>query len=149
MKNFTHSSSSNPISFPYFPLYFPSFFWMASSSAWAASSSSGNSMLRNRNKDECVTSRLPELPEVIRQLELSLDLRAQLLHLPPWLRVLAAHDLDDGCEHRHPHQDVDSAHQHVTGLVPANKVYNENILILQFCKSEIYPEQYLQILLLS
>ena len=36
--------------------------------------------------------------------------------------VLAAHYLDDGCEDGHAHQDVDGAHQHVAGLVPAHEV---------------------------
>ena len=68
------------------------------------------------------TSGFSELPEMIRQLELGLDLGPELLHLPPGLGVLPPHDLDDGGEDRHPHQDVDRADQHVARLVSANKI---------------------------
>ena len=59
---------------------------------------------------------------MIRELELSLDLGPELLHLPHALLVLPPHDLDDGGEDRHPHQDVDRADQHVARLVAAHKI---------------------------
>ena len=70
------------------------------------------------------TSSLAQLSQMICQLQLSLDLSSQLLHLPPALSVLSPDDLYDRGEHRHPHQDVDGADQHVARLVSTNKIRN-------------------------
>ena len=86
----TQSSSSIPISFPYFPLYLAKLPRIASSSAWAASSNSVNNSgcFKSRLCFYLETSRLSQLPEMICQLELCLYLSSQLLHLPPTLCIL-------------------------------------------------------------
>ena len=42
-----------------------------------------------------------------------LDLSSELLHLPPGLRVLSPHQLDDCGREGQAHQDVDHAQHHV------------------------------------
>lgn len=80
-------------------------------------------MEKQKSRKSCFdTSGLPELPEVVGELELRLDLGPELLHLPPGLGVLPPDDLDDGGEDRHPDQDVDGADQHVARLVAAHKI---------------------------
>ena len=83
-----------------------------------------------------MTSGLSELPEMIRELKLGLDLGPKLLHLPPAFGVLPPDDLDDGGEDSHPHQDVDCADQHIARLVPAHKILKKvnalSFLWLQF-----------------
>ena len=120
----TQSSSSIPISFPYFPLYLAKLPRIASSSAWAASSNSVNN-------SGCFKSRLcfilkpPDSPNFLRWSAslscaciwaLSSCIFLQLSaywRLWGWLCMRVAdpvldipHYLYDGGEHRHPYQDI-------------------------------------------